>query len=448
MDTASSIVTTGAKETMATPLPHDDATCGWYRALPEPEPARRISGHEHADWVVLGAGFTGLAAARRLAELRPHDRILLIDAQRVGYGPSGRNAGFILETPHYTEGWPLEQSQRLLRIFGTGAEYLRETVRAHQIECQWREAGQIKGAVGHAAMPYLDGYCKSLDDHHMPYEDLDAGAMEAITGSSYYRAGILAPGKVLIQPAALARGLAATLPDNVEVIEETPVTAYHDGAPIRLDCAGGAVTTGGLLLTTNMYTPALGKFAKRIFPLFLFASLTRPMSESEVDALGGTPHWGIVPAHPAGTTVRRTTDHRILIRNTVRYAPDLASSEAQRQAARKHHVNSFRARFPMLPGVDFENTWSGGLCMTKNGGTVFEQVSGGVYASIAYNGLGISRGTASGMALAELASGHDSDNLRDVQAMPEASNKPPEALMNLAVPAYAKYMQWRGGAER
>ena len=114
--------TTGAKQIMATPLPHDDATCGWYRALPEPAPARRISGDTHADWVVLGAGFTGLAAARRLAELRPDDRILLIDAQRVGYGPAGRNAGFILETPHYTEEWPLERTQRLLRIFSAGAE--------------------------------------------------------------------------------------------------------------------------------------------------------------------------------------------------------------------------------------------------------------------------------------------------------------------------------------
>jgi hypothetical protein len=52
------------------------------------------------------------------------------------------------------------------------------------------------------------------------------------------------------------------------------------------------------------------------------------------------------------------------------------------------------------------------------------------------------------MALAELATGHDSDTLRDVQTMPEASDKPPEALMSLAVPAYIRYMQWRGGVER
>ena len=433
---------------MAAPLPHDDATCGWYRALPEPAPARRVTGDERADWVVLGAGFTGLAAARRLAALRPDDRILLIDAQRVGSGASGRNSGFLLETPHYTEGWPLERSERLLRIFRAGVDALRQTVEAFQIECQWRDSGQIKGAVGDVAMPYLDGYRKALDDHRLPYERLDADAMRAITGSSYYRAGVRAPGKVLIQPAALVRGLAATLPGNVEVFEDSPVRAYHGGAPIRLDCAEGTVATKRLLLTTNLFTPALGHFAKRIFPLFLFASLTRRLTGGEIDRLGGEAPWGLVPAHPAGTTVRHTPDHRILIRNTVRYAPDLGSSEAQRRRARVHHVNAFRARFPMLADVAFENTWAGGLCMTMNGGTVFEQVTSGVYASIAYNGLGISRATASGLALAELAAGHDSDVLRDVQAMPQASRKPPEALLGLGVRSYVHYMQWRGGAER
>jgi glycine/D-amino acid oxidase-like deaminating enzyme len=314
----------------------------------------------------------------------------------------------------------------------------------------------MKCAAGDAAMPYLDGYRKSLDDHDIAYEWLDSDRMRAITGSSYYSAGIMVPGTVLIQPAALVRGLAATLPDNVEVFEDTTVRGYRDGSPIRLDCDGGTVSTKGLLLTTANFTPALGHFGARIFPLFMFASLTRPLTADEVSALGGAPHWGLVPAHPAGTTVRRTPDHRILIRNTVRYAPDLGTSEAQRRRARAHHVKSFRARFPMLPEVGFDNTWAGGLCMTANGGTVFERitggvsggVSGGVYASIAYNGLGISRGTASGLALAELATGHDSDILRDVQAMPQASRRVPEPLLGIGARAYIEYMQWRGGAER
>jgi len=73
---------------------------GWYAMLPQPQPARRLNGHQVADWVVVGAGVTGLAAARRLAELVPEARIVLLDGHRVGYGASGRNAGFIIDTPH------------------------------------------------------------------------------------------------------------------------------------------------------------------------------------------------------------------------------------------------------------------------------------------------------------------------------------------------------------
>jgi len=434
---------------MAKPLPHDDAGCGWYNVLPPPGPARRVAGDETADWVVLGAGITGLAAARRLAELAPDARILLIEAQRVGYGATGRNAGFILETPHYTEGWPKERSERLLRIFRAGADYLREAVARHDIDCQWTETGQLKGAHGDVAMPYLEGYCKALDDHDLPYERLDADGMAAITGTTFYKAGVNVPGKVLIQPAALARGLGATLPGNaVEVLEESPVTAIHPGAPVRIECAGGTVTAKGLLLTTNIFTPSLGMFGDRVFPLWMFASLSRQLTDDEVARLGGAPSWGLVPAHPAGTTVRHTPDHRILIRNTVRYRPDLGSTAAMRRHARKHHVASFRARFPMLEGVELEHTWAGGLCMTMNGGTIFGQTMPGVFTSIAYNGLGLTRGTASGKALAELALGHDSDLLRDVQAMPEASTRPPDPLLAMGVRGYISYMQWRGGAER
>ena len=76
---------------------------GWYAILPRPAPANRLKGRQTADWVVVGAGVTGLAAARRLAELAPEARIILLDQYRVGFGASGRNSGFIIDTPHLTE---------------------------------------------------------------------------------------------------------------------------------------------------------------------------------------------------------------------------------------------------------------------------------------------------------------------------------------------------------
>jgi len=81
-------------------LPGDDDSNGWTRMLPPRRPRPPLEGDTRADWAVLGAGFAGLAAARRLAENRPNDRIVLIDAQAVADGASGRNSGFAIDLPH------------------------------------------------------------------------------------------------------------------------------------------------------------------------------------------------------------------------------------------------------------------------------------------------------------------------------------------------------------
>ena len=89
---------------------------GWYAILPKPPPANRLKGNQVADWVVVGAGVTGLAAARRLGELAPDARILLLESYRVGYGASGRNSGFIIDTPHLSEEVGVDINRRLSRL--------------------------------------------------------------------------------------------------------------------------------------------------------------------------------------------------------------------------------------------------------------------------------------------------------------------------------------------
>ena len=81
-------------------LPNDDNSCGWYAALAPAAPVKKLKGSQTADYAIIGAGFAGLAAARRLAELKPDARIILIDAQRVAEGASGRNSGFVIDLPH------------------------------------------------------------------------------------------------------------------------------------------------------------------------------------------------------------------------------------------------------------------------------------------------------------------------------------------------------------
>ena len=99
-------------------MPKDPRASGWYRILPDAPAVRRLSGKQTADWVVVGAGFTGVAAARRLGELAPDKRIVLIEAQRAGMGASGRNSGFIIDVPHNADASDdaLEANRRTYRL--------------------------------------------------------------------------------------------------------------------------------------------------------------------------------------------------------------------------------------------------------------------------------------------------------------------------------------------
>ncbi|MGB5835605.1 MAG: FAD-dependent oxidoreductase [Albidovulum sp.] len=83
-----------------TRLPRDPGPAGWNRLLPDPAPAVPLEGSITADWLVIGAGFAGLAAAYRLSKLAPGDRIVVLDAVRIADGPAGRNSGFMIDLPH------------------------------------------------------------------------------------------------------------------------------------------------------------------------------------------------------------------------------------------------------------------------------------------------------------------------------------------------------------
>ena len=82
--------------------------------------------------------------------------------------------------------------------------------------------------------------------------------------------------------------------------------------------------------------------------------------------LGGRPYWGLIPADPYGTTVRRTPDNRLLIRNSFSFNPDGRSAGKYLERFAVRHRASFRQRFPMLPEVGFDYTWGGSLALSRN----------------------------------------------------------------------------------
>ncbi|GIT76170.1 MAG: hypothetical protein Ct9H300mP31_07010 [Acidimicrobiaceae bacterium] len=119
-----------------------------------------------------------------------------------------------------------------------------------------------------------------------------------------------------MQPAALCRGLATSLPANVVVHEETTVTWLDAGPPHELWTDRGSVRTPELLLANNGFLSGFGFYRHHLIPVVTWGSMTRPLTDGESASIGGPRTWGVIPAAPSGTTVRRLSDGRILIRKT------------------------------------------------------------------------------------------------------------------------------------
>ncbi|EID0031802.1 FAD-binding oxidoreductase [Vibrio alginolyticus] len=434
-------------------LPNDDVTCGWYHALPSIPEKSALKGKQSADYAVLGAGFAGLAMARRLAELMPNARIILIDAQRIGQGASGRNSGFVIDLPHKfsLEHPDPEHKQKLLSLNRSAIAQLNTLVSKYSISCQWSAKGKYQGAVGARGEAYLDHFEHLMKDLGEPYFHVNGSELARVLGTNYYSRAIYTPGGYLMQPAALVRGLGESLPENVEVLENSPIRklSKENGCWV-LHGDSGSVEAPELLLGTSIFTREFGYLKNRLLPVMTFASWTRPLTDAEMQRYGGELNWGLTPADHAGTTLRMTADRRILIRNTYKHVPKYGSSmnDKVREQIRDDHRQVFLARYPELADVPFTHTWGGVYAISRNFTNFFGQLDEGVYASACDNGVGAAWGTISGTLLADYVVGATSKSLDDIQqvtGMPCLN--PPEPFLGLGVKTRIQLAKWQSRSE-
>ncbi|WNW13217.1 FAD-binding oxidoreductase [Pseudomonas sp. DTU_2021_1001937_2_SI_NGA_ILE_001] len=437
--------------TKVTHLPADDAICGWYHLSRPRQPQPAHYGHSSARWVVVGAGFTGLAAARQLALNFPDDSIVLVEAQEVGLGTSGRNAGFAIDLPHDIGAddyiGDLDTANINMKLNLTGQSILRQLVEQHGIDCQMKACGKYQAAVEDRGIAVLDAYRRGLDKLGQPYEVIDGADLPEHIGTHFYRKALFTPGTVLIQPSALVKGLADSLPSNVTLYEHTPITDVEYGDKVVLRHANGSITADRLVLTNNAFGMSFGFLKGRMLPVFTYASISRVLTEEEQQRLGGKPFWGVIPADTFGTTVRRTPDNRLLIRNSFSFNPDGRSNPKYLKRFVERHRRSFAARFPMLPQVDFEYTWGGALALSRNHMGHFGQLAPNIYGALCCNGLGITRGTVTGTLLADWLAGKRNDMTDFLLGSPAPNRNPPQPFLSLGVNANLMWGQYRAGKE-
>jgi glycine/D-amino acid oxidase-like deaminating enzyme len=428
-------------------LPSNDAANGWNRILPPRSPLPPLQGRKRADWVVVGAGFAGLAAARRLAENRPDESIALLEAHEVAENASGRNSGFAIDVPHRTMGslGEIEDSQRYIRLSRAAIAYLQKHVAHHSIDCDWAQRGKYHAAVSaRGSQEILEPFAKELETLGEPLRWLDADKLRRELGSSYYHSAVYTPGCVLFNPAAITRGLAASLPANVTLYEHSPVLVTSYGNDIELATPEGFVRAPRMILCVNGFAPEFGFYRDRLLRFATYASLTRPLNESERHALGDPQDWGLTPANAfVSATIRYTHDHRILIRYRISYAPHHAVTEKDLRKAGRENRRILLARFPMLGDVTWDHTWAGYLCLSRNFAPGFGRVAPNIWAAVCQNGVGVTKGTIGGVLAADMACGEDNALIADMEELGKPQKLPPQPFTGIGVRFKTLYDRWR-----
>lgn len=438
-------------------LPVQQGAAAWNAILGPQPPARALDTDQTADFTIIGGGFAGLSAARRLTQLQPGARIAVLEAGRVAEGAAGRNSGFMIDLPHDLQSDDYAGSGDDRVMIGLNRHaigFAGEAVQDYGIDPNFYDpAGKINGAVSAAAQAHNASYAQHLTSLSEASEMLDAQQMFELTGSRHYKSGLYTPGTVMLQPAGYIRGLARGLAaQGVEIFENSPVTGFRrQSGGWRVETPKGAISTPRVILTVNGHLESFGFERGRLMHLFLYAVMTPELGADALARLGGQPRWGITPADPMGTTVRRIDSgqggNRIVIRTCATLCPSTRPSASEMKRAAGVMQRKFDQRFPQLAGMRMEHAWAGHLCLSLNGVAVMREVDDGVFSGCVQNGLGTTRGTLTGIGAAELASGESSAITNHFTAEARPKRLPPQPFQQIGANAVLRWKEWRARDE-
>ncbi|WP_183938524.1 FAD-dependent oxidoreductase [Rhizobium paranaense] len=439
---------------VASRLPKRAGVSGWVATLPPRTPRPVLNGPITVDIAIIGGGFAGLSAARRISQLDLTARVAVLEAGVVGEGPAGANSGFIIDLPHEVSSDDFSgESEAKFRqsvLIQRSAVALATEMAA---ENGWGKdvfdpCGRYSVAMSADGDKHLQAYSGQLSKMGEAHRLLKTSEIEAVTGSKAFTSGLFTPGTVIIQPAAYIRGVADCLREPVSLFEQTPALSFERyGAGWLVKTPRGSVQAAKIVMANNGHAESFGFFRRRLLHVFTYASLTETFDPSR---LAGERKWAATPALPMGTTVRRITTaggDRILVRSRYSYNPGIEVSDTAIRRAGRLHDGKFTHRFPALGDVGMQYRWGGAMALTRNHVPAFGEIERDVFAACGCNGLGASNSTAAGIAAAELALGHESELGRVYRQLAAPTSLPPQPLTTIGAKLHLAYREWSAGAE-
>ena len=429
----------------------NDNTCSWINDLTPRSNIQTLSSDLDCEWLIIGAGYTGLSAARKLGQLYPNQKILLVDAQLAGEGASSRNSGYLVDTTlndGFTSNKELENYKKKADIYKLGIETVKKFIKEYQVDCDWNECGKYFASSKVDDKKILENFSDTLSKIGFEHNLLSNNDLNKRLGTNFYNIALHTKGGILLHPGKLVRAMIDTLPENVNLYENSSLLNWKKvNDTVICNFKSGNVKTKKIIFATNGFLKSLGIKSNYNFPITLTASMTRSLTDTEFESIGKPKEWGVLPVKPMGATIRMTKDKRILIRNTAEvYNPYQMSQSELNKRSLKQKIG-IKKRFPKLPDDIIQSSWSGIVSRTRNSSQIFEKIDKNIFVAGCYNGSGIGVGTLFGEQIAIKASNENTKEIETIEARNKPTWLPPQPFLNLGVKARLMYERLRARSE-
>ena len=429
----------------------NDNTCTWINDLAPRTNIESLQKDENCEWLIIGAGYTGLSAARKLAQLHPEKKIILIDAQLAGEGASSRNSGYLVDTTlndGFTSNKELDNYKKKADIYKLGIEAVKRFIKEHQVDCDWNECGKYFASSKEEDKKILENFSDTLTKLGFEHNLLSNKDLKKRLGTNFYNIALHTKGGILLHPGKLVRAMVDILPENVSLYENSSLLNWKKvNDTVICNFKDGSVKTKKIIFATNGFLKSLGIKSNYNFPITLTASMTRSLTDEEFDSIGKPKEWGVLPVRPMGATIRMTKDRRILIRNTAEvYNPYQMSQSELNKRSIKQKIG-IKKRFPQLMDDIIQSTWSGIVSRTRNSSQIFEKIDKNIFVAGCYNGSGIGVGTLFGEQIAIKASNEHTKEIETIEARSKPTWLPPQPFLDLGVKARLMYERLRARSE-
>jgi gamma-glutamylputrescine oxidase len=399
-----------------------------------------LQGEVTADVAVVGGGLAGLSAAIEL-----HDRgfdVVLLEAQQVGWGASGRNGGQAIHGLACDQGvieaqLGLDEAKRVWAMSIEALDLIRQRIARFGIDCDWRDGYLAVATNGRKARELKEGVERLERVYGYAQEWIGRDELPRWIASPRYVAGAHDPHSGHLHPLKYSLGLArAAVTLGVRVYEHSAVTRLDTGATPVLHTAQGRVTAKRVLLAGNVYlqqfAPGVApQLAARIMPVGTYIVATPPLGAERAAAL-----------IPSGSAVcdtnfvldyfRCSADHRLIYGGRVSYSTATPMNLAAGMRGRMVRT------FPQLEGVDVEHAWGGFVDISMNRAPDFGRVGANVYYLQGFSGHGLALTGLAGKLVAEAIDG-DASRF-DTFARLKHRNFPGGRLLRM--PALVAGMAW------